>query len=271
MSDDLPRQLERANELVTLGRDAQALDLLLRLARTHPDRIGPIEISLARAHLVAGRPEEGRQAALRAIGADPAAYGGHLLLGFALHLLDRPAEAVAPLQEAARLDRHDAEPLLRLAQVLTDLHRLDEAYAAAGEGLRREPHSAKAHFSMGYVLHETNPAEADRAYRKALELNPQHVGAKHNLAGVSVQRGDWAAGSKGMAAVLAANPQANTPVFVLDQRVVDVIRVAGVLAHPDARWAGVGTIAFLLVAAVLSWVRVPEAKARAERLRRGAK
>lgn len=352
MTRDLALQLQRANELVGLGRDGQAMDLLLQLLRTHPDQAGPIEICLSRAHLVAGRPEEGREHALRGVRLEPDNYAGHLLLGIALHLLQRPMEAVEPLRTATRLELDDADPPQRLAQVLTDLGRLEEGYAAAGEALRRDPHSAKNHFAMGYVLHESNPPEATRAYRKALELDPQHNGAKHNLAGVAVQRGDWTTGSRGMAEVLASSPQAETPVFVLDQRVVGTIRwlhwlmfggwilygmsatlgpigpsilvavllIAGVLLarqgtkpirtslprggdrffagfprrEPiatswaavlglgwlwllgaaiagwlavDGQWAGMGVLVFLVVGVVLSWVRVPIASRKAQRLR----
>lgn len=224
MSADLGQQIQRAEELITLRRDGQAMDLLLQLLRAHPDQAGPIEICLARAHLVAGRAEEGRRHAMRAIAELPDAYGGHLFLGIAFHLLGRPREAIEPLQTAARLDLDVADAPQRLALVLADLGRTEEAYAAAEEALRRDPHAARNHFAMGYVLHDKNPAEATRAYRKTLELEPGHAGAKHNLAGQAVQRGDWTAGSHGMAQVLADTPQAETPVFVLDQRVAGTIR-----------------------------------------------
>ncbi|WP_432559370.1 tetratricopeptide repeat protein [Granulicoccus sp. GXG6511] len=351
---DLGRQLQRANELVSLGRDSQAMDLLLQLLRTHPGESGPIEVCLARAHLVAGRAEEGREHALRAVRAAPSDYGGHLLLGIALHMLQRPAEAVEPLTVATRLDLDDPDAPQRLAQVLTDLGRLTEAYAAAGEAIRRDPHSAKNHFAMGYVLHESNPAEAMRAYRTALELDPHHSGAKHNLAGVAIQGGDWATGTRGMAAVLADSPQAQSPVFLFDQRLVSVLAwlhwlmFGGVIGygmaasvHPagalvwvlallgvgavivlrgtktlraslpqgggryfagfprreriaaiwggllgagwlwllgsaitgllvtDGQWAGLGAIVFLFLGWILSWVRVPLARRRAERIRHG--
>ncbi|WP_026927309.1 tetratricopeptide repeat protein [Granulicoccus phenolivorans] len=356
MSTDLGQQLQRANELVGLGRDRQAMDLLLHLLRAHPDAAGPIEICLARAHLVAGRPDEGRQHALQAIALAPEVYGGYLFLGMALHQLGRPQDAVEPLRTATQLDREDADPPQRLAQVLSDLGRADEAYAAAAEALRRDPHTADNHFAMGYVLHDANPTEATRAYRKALELDPEHHGAKHNLAGQAIQRGDWTAGSRGMAQVLADSPQAGTPVFLLDQRVVGTIRwlhwvllvgflgygiaaslggvapllwtvvvllgavvvgsvglkplraalpqrgarflrgfprreviaavwagllglgwlwllgssIAGLVGPPDARWAGMGVVGFLAVGLLLSWARLPIARARIRRLRHRA-
>lgn len=222
--DDFGPQLERANELIALGRDGQAMDLLLQLLRSYPHQAGVLEVCLSRAHLVAGRYEEARQHALRAVAAQPDHYAGHLLYGIALQLMRRPQEAIEPLRTATRLEHSDPDPPQWLAQVLTDAGHSGEAYQAAGEALRRDPNAPGAHFAMGYVLQESNPAEAKRAYLKTLELNPEHHGAKHNLAGIAVQAGDWQTGSRGMAAVLADNPQAQSPVFVLDQRVVGTIR-----------------------------------------------
>jgi tetratricopeptide (TPR) repeat protein len=352
---DLARQLDRAHELINLGRDAQAMELLLRLLRDRPEAAGAIEVHLSRAHLVAGRFEQGHQHALRAVAAAPDSYAGHLLLGIALHLLQRPDEAIGPLRTATQLDLEDSDAPQRLAQALTDLGLLQPAYEAASEAIRRAPHVAKNHFAMGYVLHESNPEESARAYRKALELDPQHAGAKHNLAGVAITRGDWASGVRGMADVLADSPQAKSPIFLLDQRVVAVIawlhwtllggailygmsaslhligpvvvaiavlgvgllvvwkgtrslrdalpqrggryfagfprreRIAAIwgailvlgwlwllggaiagLVRPDAQWVGLGTFGFLLIGWILSWIRVPLARARAQRLRHAA-
>lgn len=220
----LETQLARAQELIDLKRDAQALELLLRLLREHPDEAGTIEFHLARAHLVATRHAEAEAHARRAITQAPDHYGGYLLLGAALHLQGRTAEASLPLIDATRLEPEESAPHRLLAQVFCDLGDLRQAYAAATESLRLAPHAAESHFAMGYVLHDSNPAEAHRAYLSTLELDPEHTEAKHNLAGLSAVRGDWTNASHGMARVLAENPDAESPIFVLDQRLVGVIR-----------------------------------------------
>ena len=216
-------RLERANELANLGRDTQAMEVLLQLLRSHPESAAAVEPYLARVHLIGGRTEEAREHARRAIALAPNQAIGHLLLGAALHGMNRCAEAVDPLQIAAGLDLVKADAPQRLAQVLTDLGRAPEAYAAANEALYREPHAAQSHFAMGYVLHHTQPEEAQRAYRQALTLDPHYTTAKHNLASVNLSRGDWDSASRGMADVLAESPSAQMPVFVLDQRLVRII------------------------------------------------
>ncbi len=220
----VPTALRRAAELVDLGRAPQAIDLLLRLLREHPEHAGAIERQLAHAHLAANRPGQAHHHARRAVAAEPHASGGHLILGMALHRQGRPQDALDPLHTAARLEPDAAEPWQALAQSLSDLDRHQDAYAAANEALRRAPEAASSHFAMGYALHDTHPVEASRAYRKVLELNPGHVVAKHNLAGISVLGGDWERGSQGLADVLAASPSARSPLFVLDQRLVIVVR-----------------------------------------------
>lgn len=219
MTENVGQELDRAIELIQLGRDQQAIALLVRLMSTHPEKAGPIELRLALAHLVAGRPEQCLEHAQRAIQAMPDYYGGYLHTGIALYQLGRPEEAVQPLQAAAGLEPDDSEPLHHLALVLTDLDRGYDAFEAASEALRRDPQDASNHFAMGYVLQNSDRGSARRAYLKTLELDPQHSAAKHNLALLAIDDDDWDSASEGLAAVLAENPQAQLPVYALDQRI----------------------------------------------------
>lgn len=351
---DLDNQLQRANELITLGRDPQAMELLLRLLRENPGAAGHIELSLGRAHLKANRYAEAETHARWAIAQFPGEPTGHLILGASLQMRGRRQEAVGPYLAAVRLDPDQAIAHRALAEVFSDLGRHRDAFEAANQAVRLAPDDAESHFTMGYALQDTNPQEAARAYHTALSIDPHHTTAKHNLAGISAIGGDWAAASQGMARVLSEEPGAESPIFVLDQRLVGVIRwlhwvtaggyflfgisasigawpalaaalvvtglgvflgyrgirpiraalpgggerffagfwkretiaavwlallvlawvlmlvgsIGDVLVGNDLRWLGGSALLLVIVGAILSWVRVPLANRKAERVRR---
>lgn len=222
-AQNLADQLARARELILRDRDGQAMELLLGLLRNHPENAANIEAMLALAHLHADRHPQALEHANRAIAVEPDFAWAHLLAGTALAGMGHKLQAVPALEQAIALDPQDSPAYSALGRLLSDLGRVHDAYAAAGRGVELEPHRAASHFAMGYVLHDANPAEARRAYLKTLELEPDHVQAKHNLAGLAAQKGDWHGASEGMANVLADDPSQQTPFVVLDQRLVQTI------------------------------------------------
>lgn len=225
MSDqDFERQFSRASELVDLGRHAQATEILLRLLRDHPEQQAPTLLVLALAHQGEGRRDEALAAIRQSIALQPDAPGAHHVHAALLRENRRPREALASADEAVRLAPEWSSPHQQRAQILSDLGQPREAFDAANEAVRLDPEDADAHFSMGYAMHDANPAVARQAYQAALELNPQHTGALHNLGGLHVTAGDYDAGVRGLADVLAASPQTKLPVTMLDQLIVELIQ-----------------------------------------------
>lgn len=224
MSDTYERDLEKAQELIALKRDAQAMELLIRLLGEHPDAAAPVHLLLASAHASAGRRQEAIEAARSAVQEEPAWPAALFMLGATLRKAGRGREALTYLEAASQADPEWSEPHQQRAQTLADLRRGKEAMAAAQQGLNLAPDNPDAHFSYGYVLHEQNPTAAAEAYRAALELNPQHIEALNNLSSLSLQHGRWDEGVRGMANVLASAPQAQLPLTLLDQTLTTAVQ-----------------------------------------------
>lgn len=220
---DYQLELRRAGELVDLGRVPQAMDVLLRLLREYPDLAGHTQNVIAVAHMREGRQADAVKAAQEAVAGLPDSAEAHHILGMALRRVDRPKQAIVALDRAAELDPQDSDIHQQRAEVLSDLRRHQEAFEAASTAVNLAPEDADAHFSMGYVLQETNPTTAERAYAAALELEPSHAGALHNLSTLRITRGRADDGARGLADVLAQSPQMKLPVTALDQLLVSAI------------------------------------------------
>ncbi|MDN5570467.1 MAG: hypothetical protein L0G22_04285 [Propionibacteriaceae bacterium] len=216
MNEELARGLGRAQELIGLRRDAQALEVLANLLAEHPDGAGDIHVLMAAAHAAAGRRAEAIASARLAVAAEPQDALTHFSLGARLREAGRRREAIRSLEKTIELEPDWAEPHQQRAMVLSDLRRGREAVEAAQLGLELSNGEADAHFAFGYVLHESNPEAARQAYEAALAAEPQHTAALHNLASLRLTRGDLAGGTRGMADVLARSPQAQMPLTVLD-------------------------------------------------------
>src|SRR5262245_48415609 len=115
----------------------------------------------------------------------------------ALHYLGLVAYQAQQYETAARLigesiaeKSDDAAVHSNLGNALTMLNRFSEAEAAFRRALELNPQFADAWFNIGNILrHEQRYAEADGAYRNAIALVPNHAGALNNLANVLLLQG----------------------------------------------------------------------------------
>jgi tetratricopeptide (TPR) repeat protein len=95
----------------------------------------------------------------------------------------RVIEAVAQLEQAARLAPTSGEPLRRLARVKRDMGLLDEALALMERALSIDPALEGGHFMHAVFLNEANRHdEAIREYDAELRIRPDFAPAHLNLA-----------------------------------------------------------------------------------------
>lgn len=138
--NDIKRLHARA--LVEVNQPVEARSLLLELTQDPTEASdAQLWIDLASTALLIDDWRRVRQAAARAIALAPDRYEGHMhLAAWARHRGDSTA-ALASLDRAIALAKHDATPLLMKGLVLQDLGRRDEAaqvYAQAARLQRQE-------------------------------------------------------------------------------------------------------------------------------------
>lgn len=163
------------------GRYAEALPAFRKALELNPS-LAVAWFNLGNLYARTRRPDEAVECFRKALEADPRMASAACQLGLTYldqGILDRARE---PLERALHLDPSD--PWAHLG--LSEYHRktrnpvgaLEEARAA----LRLAPEDADVHNTLGIAL-ETNRRyfEAEKAYLRALELDPRHRWAANNL------------------------------------------------------------------------------------------
>lgn len=172
--------LSRANAAFEAGNLKTAIDYYRCAADGFPNDVD-VHYQLALLLITSGREQEGLDAARRAILADPTAPDGYAITGMALDWLAFAAkqpelygEAQAYILRALDIDANFADAYAFLAEVYTDLGRIDDAYAAAEKALELDPANYKAHRNYGNALQiQGRYDEAAAHFEEAIRLNPK--------------------------------------------------------------------------------------------------
>jgi len=107
---------------------------------------------------------------------------GYKVLGAALSMQGRDAEAVPFLQKAVQMLPGDAEALNNLGSTLLQTGQLAQAEASLRRALSIRPTFAEAHNNLGNTLYAQDRAsEAQGSLQRALQLKPDYAEACSNL------------------------------------------------------------------------------------------
>jgi tetratricopeptide (TPR) repeat protein len=118
-----------------------------------------------------------------AIQLDPEYPDAHLNLGLTYSDQGKTEEARAELEAAVALDAKDPFPRHELAALLMDESDYRGAIALLKEVVRLEPDGFEAHLDLGICYAQKGfYAEAERAYGRARELNPDDLLLGYNMA-----------------------------------------------------------------------------------------
>jgi tetratricopeptide (TPR) repeat protein len=123
--------------------------------------------------------------------------------------------------------------------MLEKLHRYREAAEAFEQAAQRAPHSAQAHFNLGWGYEITGSLEkAVSSFERALEIDPSHVHALANLAVLAYGSGKWARAKDMAARALAIDPKMPSALITLIRVALEERDISGAEAMlesmPDA-------------------------------------
>jgi Tfp pilus assembly protein PilF len=80
------------------------------------------------------------------------------------------------------LNPESTDFLINLGYILTRLNRIEDARIILERAVKKEPENANAHNMLGYVYAAQKKDDlATDCFKKALEIDPDHAGAKENL------------------------------------------------------------------------------------------
>jgi len=145
------------------------------------------------------------------------------LLGMALCGQRRFAEALAPLQDAARFGRTDAQFWENLALCQRELGQFADAEQSLRTSLSLRPFAPETLTALGSVLRSLlRHGEAEAALRRALEIAPRNAAAHFNLGNVLADIGRLAEAETCFGQAIAIEPAsarayANLAVLLWDQ------------------------------------------------------
>lgn len=106
----------------------------------------------------------------------PGDVRSHRSLALCFHQLKDSASAEIALKDVLRLDPSDADSHLKLANIFATKNRLNEAVAIIKSAIKLNPHNGEYHSSLGTWLSGLNDVEgAIIAHRRACELKPDRA------------------------------------------------------------------------------------------------
>jgi tetratricopeptide (TPR) repeat protein len=186
--------IHRGNMFVHIGNYAQAADCfesLLLFSPLHNDALNALINALRRS----GRNQDIVSALRRRI-----LLGGenHELmnrLGLALHGVGDLAGALANYRRAVELSPETPLYYSNMATIYYHLEQFDEALVQLDHALRIDPNFVTAWYHTGNVLKAMRKIrQAEEAYRKAVEIDPNHAESHFSLGCTLLQQDKWAEG-----------------------------------------------------------------------------
>ena len=157
-----------------LPRAAQQYRMAIGLRPNHVEAYNRLGIVLDQL----GRFRDADIAFMRAIELAPSQAHLHNNLGFSYTMQRRWGEAEAAFRRALELNPEFVRARVNLGMALAQQDRFDEAYHEFAHGLKK----ADSWYNMGLMYtSRRKPAEAAGCYKKALELQPNMVAARHRL------------------------------------------------------------------------------------------
>ncbi|MEA9986761.1 MULTISPECIES: tetratricopeptide repeat protein [Subtercola] len=199
--------LAHARTYLSIGKPVEALRALAAHLATHPDDDRGLCLA-SQAHLVAGEPARALETAQSAAELSADNEWAWRLIALSLSKLGRHDDARQAAQTALGLAPQLWVTHAQVAQVdIAARHITPAAEEAARHAVELAPLEPDAHLTVGNIaLAKRQWADAERSFRAALTLAPEHAAARNNLSLVMLRQGRAGSAAAGFVDILAADP-----------------------------------------------------------------
>ena len=151
-----------------------------------------IYIFLTRMNLVFGNAKEAKNILIKFVTKYPESYIGHKLLAQIYEKEGGQRKAVDEYIQAIEINKKDYDTYYKVANLLTDLDKKDEATQMLTNLLEKKPEYVEASIALGDLLIETeNYKEAVNVYLEALKYSPTSYDLNYNLGIVYTMLNDF--------------------------------------------------------------------------------
>lgn len=149
-------------------------------------------IFLARMNLVFGNNKNAKTLLIKFITEHPESYIGHKLLAQIYEKEGGQRKAVDEYAQAIEINKKDYDTYYKVANLLTDLDKKEEATQMLTNLLEKKPEYVEASIALGDLLIETeNYKEAANVYLEALKYSPTNYDLNYNLGIVYTMLNDF--------------------------------------------------------------------------------
>lgn len=151
-----------------------------------------IDSFIAKMYLVFGNTKAAKNKLIKLVTQHPESYIGHKLLAQIYEKEGGQRKAVDEYAQAIDINKKDYDSYYKVANLLTDLDKKDEAAQMLTNLLSKKPDYAEATVALGDLLIEQeNYKEAVNIYIEALKYNPTNYDLNYNLGIVYTMLNDF--------------------------------------------------------------------------------
>ena len=161
------------------------------------------------------RLAEAERIAAAALKADPRDARALQIFGYAVLMQGRAAEAITPLETAARI-AHNAEIDMQLVAALRQAGRIDDALSRLKRAVKRQPPNPKAFYELGNALASLkHDDEAAKIFARGRDIAPMVAEFSIQLGRLHLKRRDFAGATQAFARALEISPTSHDALFGL--------------------------------------------------------
>lgn len=175
-----------------------------------------LQLNLADAYLKNGNADEALQLLNALVQQHPESSQVHNSLGLAYAQQKRFAEAAKEFEQALQLDPNNDSIRISCVKALTAVLQYDRAEPLSDDYLKKHPHDFEALYFNGIVKRGLGDyATAEKDFRQAVAINPNHAEARSNLGFVLARLGKQEEARTQLEKALQLNPDSSEARFQL--------------------------------------------------------